>query len=80
MKSLSLRIAERVIQSAKPESSLAHRAVMIIHRSEIEDAVQRGCSLLSIWKTLSEEGVINFGYQAFRRYARVLINADNKTH
>ncbi|WP_328587117.1 TraK family protein [Pseudomonas savastanoi] len=53
---------------------------MIIHRSEIEDAVQRGCSLLSIWKTLSEEGVINFGYQAFRRYARVLINADNKTH
>ncbi|WP_237683158.1 TraK family protein [Pseudomonas sp. B14(2022)] len=46
---------------------------MVIHRPQIQDAVQRGYSLLSIWKTLSEEGVVNFGYQAFRRYSRKLI-------
>lgn len=76
MKPLTIRIAEHVMQRADPTSPLAHRAVMVMHRSDIQDAVQRGCSLLSIWKTLSEEGVVNFGYQAFRRYARVLIIAN----
>lgn len=78
MKPLSLRIAEHVIQRADPTSPLAHRAVMVIHRSDIQDAVQQGCSLLSIWKTLSDEGVVNFGYQAFRRYARVLTIPDGE--
>ena len=73
MKPLTLRIAEYVIQHADPSSPSAHRAVMVIHRPQIQDAVQRGYSLLSIWKTLSEEGVVNFGYQAFRRYSRKLI-------
>lgn len=77
MKSLSLRIAEYVIQHADPSSPSAHHAVMVIHRSEIQDAVQRGCSLLSIWKTLSDEGVVNFGYQAFRRYVRKLISEES---
>lgn len=78
MKLLTLRIAERVIQRADSTSPLAHRAIMIIHRSDIRAAVQQGCSLLSIWKTLSDEGVINFGYQAFRRYARALTIADGE--
>lgn len=78
MKPLTLRIAERVIQRADSTSPLAHRAIMLIHRSDIRDAVQQGCSLLSIWKTLSDEGVVNFGYQAFRRYARVLTIADSE--
>ncbi|MGI3744897.1 MAG: TraK family protein [Janthinobacterium lividum] len=78
MKPLTLRIAEHVIQHADPTNPLAHRAVMVIYRSDIQDAVERGCSLLSIWKTLSEEGVVNFGYQAFRRYARVLIIANSE--
>jgi len=75
MKPLTLRIAERVIQCEAPSSPLVHRAVMVIHRSDIQDSIQRGYSLLSIWKTLSDEGVVNFGYQAFRRYARVIIVA-----
>jgi hypothetical protein len=78
MKPLSLRIAEHVIQREASTSPLAHRAVMIIHRSDIQDAVQRGCSLLSIWKTLSDEGIVNFGYQAFRRYTRALTIADGE--
>lgn len=78
MKPLTLRIAEHVIQRADPTSPLAHRAVMVIHRYDIQDAINRGCSLLGIWKILSDEGVVNFGYQAFRRYARVLTIADSK--
>jgi hypothetical protein len=78
MKPLSLRIAEHVIQRAAPTSPLMHRAVMVIHRSDIQDAVQRRCSLLSIWKTLSDEGIVNFGYQAFLRYARALTIADGE--
>jgi len=78
MKPLTLRIAEHVIQRADPTSPLAHRAVMVIHRTDIKDAVHRGCSLLAIWTVLSDEGVVNFGYQAFRRYARVLSIADSK--
>lgn len=77
MKPLTLRIAEHVIQNADPSSSSAHRAVMLIHRPDIQDAIERGCSLLSIWKTLSDEGVVNFGYQAFRRYVRALMTAQS---
>lgn len=70
MKPLSLRIAERVIKTASPNSPLAHRAVVIINRAEIQEAILRGCSLLSIWQILREEGVVNFGYQAFSRHTR----------
>jgi len=34
--------------------------------------------LLKIWETLSEEGVINFDYQAFRRHVRKLITEPNQ--
>ncbi|WP_440856623.1 TraK family protein [Pseudomonas syringae] len=73
MKNLSLRIAERVIKNENPGSSLAHRAVVVIHKKDIQEAIQRGYSLLSIWTTLRDEGVVNFGYQAFSRHTRSII-------
>lgn len=73
MKTLSLRIAERVIKSADPSSPAAHRAVVVIHKQEILEAIQNGYSLLSIWTTLRNEGVVNFGYQAFSRHTRIII-------
>lgn len=73
MKNLSLRIAERVIKNEDPRSALAHRAVVVIHKKEIQEAIQRGYSLLSIWTTLREEGVVNFGYQAFSRNTRAIV-------
>ena len=70
MKPLSLRIAEHVIRTANPKSHLANRAVMFIHKQEIQEAIQRGHSLLSIWTVLRDEGVVDFGYQAFSRHVR----------
>ncbi|WJD63093.1 TraK family protein [Pseudomonas kurunegalensis] len=85
MKSLSLRIAEHVIKTANPKSPLANRAVVFIYKQEIQQAIQRGHSLLSIWTVLHDEGGVDFGYQAFSRHVRKIIhlpdrfaNADNQ--
>lgn len=73
MKSLSQRIAEYMIKNAAPNTPSARHAVIIINQAQIRDALKEGNSLLKIWETLSEEGVINFDYQAFRRHVRKLI-------
>lgn len=69
-KSLSQRIAERVIRNNAPSSPAVHRAIVVIHKREILEAIDRGCSLLSIWTTLRAEGVVDFGYQAFSRHVK----------
>ena len=69
-KPLSLRIAERAIKNNAADSPAVHRAVVVIHKQEILEAIQRGCSLLSIWTTLRAEGVVDFGYQAFSRHVK----------
>lgn len=73
MKSLSQRIAENVIKNAVPDTPSARHAVIVINQAQIRDALKEGNSLLKIWETLSEEGVIHFDYQAFRRHVRKLI-------
>ena len=75
MGTLSERIAART--QLKPTASTAarNRSVFISLRKEIQQAVTDGWSLLAIWKTLFEEGRISFTYQAFRRYARQLIDS-----
>jgi hypothetical protein len=78
MKPLSLRIAEHVIKTANPKSHLVHRAVVFIHKQEIQEAIQRGYSLLSIWTALRDEGVVDFGYQAFSRHARKITDLPDK--
>lgn len=74
MGTLSERIAART--QLKPTASTAarNRSVFISLRKEIQQAVTDGWSLLAIWKTLFDEGRISFTYQAFRRYARKLVD------
>ncbi|MDH0144414.1 TraK family protein [Aquipseudomonas alcaligenes] len=73
--SLSQRIAARV--QLKPGASIAarNRSAFLAFREEIQQAYSDGWSLLAIWKLLHEEQRIPFTYQAFRRYARQLIDA-----
>ncbi len=72
---LSQRIAARVQQ--KPGASIAarNRSAFLALRDEIQQAYSDGWSLLAIWKLLHEEQRIPFTSQAFRRYARQLIEA-----
>lgn len=72
MKSLSLRIAERVAASTDASIGDKNRATFIMLRTEIQSAIDDGCSILKIWEVLRDENSINFGYQAFRRYAHQL--------
>lgn len=77
MKPLSLRIAEYVNKHAAPDTPSARHAIIVINQAQIRDALNQGNSLLKIWETLSEEGVVNFDYQAFRRHARKIITEPN---
>lgn len=74
-KSLSERVAERVLR--KPNASVAarNRSVFLSLRFEIQQAYTEGWLLLAIWKTLFDENRVSFTYQAFRRYARQLIDS-----
>lgn len=72
MKSLSQRIAERVAASTDASLGDRNRAAFIMLRVEIQSAIDHGCSILKIWEVLRDESSINFGYQAFRRYAHQL--------
>jgi hypothetical protein len=76
MKSLSETIAEHVLRTDSGRNA-RNRAIFILLRSEVRDAIEKGYSLLTIWKILHEDGQVPFGYQAFRRYARKLINLTN---
>lgn len=71
---LSQRIAARI--QRKPDACIAsrNRSTFLSLRSEIQLAYKDGWSLLSIWKTLHDEGRVSFTYQAFRRYAHQLID------
>lgn len=72
MKPLSLRIAERLVSKSDAPKPERNRAAFIIHRADIQNAVDNDCSILQIWQILREEKLINYGYQAFRRYAHQL--------
>ncbi|CAI3792294.1 MULTISPECIES: TraK family protein [Pseudomonas] len=73
MKPLTVRIAERVAATYPPSSPAKNLAKFILLREDILQAIQGGWSLLGIWTTLHDEGSIDFGYQAFRRYAKRLL-------
>lgn len=78
MKSLSLRIAERVAASADASIGDKNRAAFFLLRAEIQGAIDHGCSMLKIWEVLRDDNSINFGYQAFRRYAHQLCSKTNE--
>ncbi|CAH2789838.1 MAG: hypothetical protein CBARDMAM_2676 [uncultured Caballeronia sp.] len=75
MKSLSERIAERALRQSIGRNA-RNRAAFLLVRVEIRAAINDGHSLMSIWEALKEEGSIDYGYQAFRQYAKTLITND----
>ena len=74
-KSLSERIAARIQQQSSASTAAKNRSVFISLREDIQQAVTDGWSLLAIWQVLFDEKRVTFTYQAFRRYARQLIDS-----
>ena len=74
-KSLSERIAARIQQQTDASTAARNRSVFISLREDIQQAVTDGWSLLAIWQVLFDEKRVTFTYQAFRRYARQLIDS-----
>ena len=74
-KSLSERIAARIQQQSSASTAARNRSVFISLREDIQQALTDGWSLLAIWQVLFDEKRVTFTYQAFRRYARQLIDS-----
>ncbi len=73
-KSLSERIAANALKKKLPLShGDQNRAVFLLLRQEIKQALDDGWPMRSIWELLHEEGKVTFGYDSFRRYTRRLI-------
>lgn len=75
-KSLSERIAAKTLKKKLPLShgdQNQNRAVFLLLRQEIKQALDDGWPMRSIWEILHEEGKVTFGYDSFRRYTRRLI-------
>ena len=66
-KTLDQRIADRVRRSDSVQRG-AQRAAFLAQKDEIAQALAAGWSVKDIWRTLSEEGRIRVGYQAFCEY------------
>ena len=73
-KSLSERIAARAANS-KPSRRAQNRGAFLALRSEVEQALDDGWPVKTIWETLHQEGKVTFSYQSFRGYANRLILA-----
>jgi hypothetical protein len=71
--SLSQRIGARAIAELGKSSGRANRAVFLGIQKEVQHAIEDGWSVLAIYNTLHGEGVVSFGYQAFRRYVNALV-------
>ena len=71
-KSLSERIAARAA-SNKPSRRAQNRGAFLALRSEVEQALDDGWPVKTIWETLHQEGKVTFSYQSFRGYANRLI-------
>jgi hypothetical protein len=71
--SLSSRISQQVQAKSAPTSSKVNRAVFLVLREEIKQAMEDGWSVLAIWELLRHEGTVAFSYQTFRRYVNTLI-------
>ena len=73
-KSLSERIAARAANN-KPSRSAQNRGAFLALRGEVEQALDDGWPVKTIWATLHQEGKVTFSYQSFRGYANRLILA-----
>lgn len=79
VRSLSERIAARSatvrLVPGRATSGL-NRATFMVLREDIRQALRDGWSMRQVWLTLRDEGKVDFGYQAFRRYVRLLAEVE----
>lgn len=73
-------LSERVIQnqSEKNNRRTSAKIQFIALKEDIQEALDKGCSMKAIWETLSDEGQISFGYKAFRHYVLKLIKPEQE--
>ena len=71
-KSLSARIAERIARK-KPAGNVRNRAAFLALRGEVQQAIDDGWPVKTIWETLHDEEKVAFSYQAFLGYVNRLI-------
>lgn len=71
--SLSARVAQFVRSQPASRRSRRARASVIAQRDEIARALADGWEVKTIWRTLTAEGSVTVGYQAFRRQVAELI-------
>lgn len=74
VRSLSERMAD--LSRARPlvpgrATAGLNRATVMALRDDIRLALNDGWSMRQVWLTLRDEGRLDFGYQAFRRYVRL---------
>jgi hypothetical protein len=72
MKTLSERISARTGEKPAP-SPKSNRALVLALRTDIQGALDDGWSVLAIYETLNDEGVVLFSYQSFRLYVNRLL-------
>ncbi len=76
--SLSQRIQKRTVLQNK-KSLNRNKALFLLLKNDIEEAMKDGWSMLVIWETLVEEGKIDYSYQTFRGYVnRLLLVTERK--
>ena len=83
LRSAKARLIERValrLQKRDKSARTVNRAFVVAHKEEIREALDGGFSVKDVWETLSEEGAVPFGYQAFRRHVNgAILNAKPST-
>jgi hypothetical protein len=71
-KTLSERVATRAANK-KSSRGARNRGAFLALRSAVEQALDDGWPVKTIWETLQEEGKVTCSYQAFRGYTNRLI-------
>jgi len=78
MKTLSEEIAEHR-KGKNQRKSNRNRVIFLSLKAEIEDALDDGWSLLSIWEVLYSKGKIQFKYATFNRHAKEIFGLTNNS-
>ncbi len=78
-KRLTELIAEEETKSKQKGTGLKNRAVFLVLRDDIKEAMKVGWALKQIYRTLHTQKKITFSYQIFVNYANDLILKPNQT-
>lgn len=73
-------LSERVIQNQKKTQGKRRTAKIefITLKSDIEEALNAGCSMKAVWETLKSEEQFTFGYKSFRHYVVTIIKLEQE--